>query len=809
MEDERRNNMREENLKPGDRLNLYALFFKYLAYWPWFVAGVCICCFSMLLFIFYTAPVYKITSSVLIKVADQQNGPMNGMMTATMGQDLGMFSMTSNFENEIAILQSRTLIRKVVCDLNLYTNVEEERFWGYNMPLYKNTPINVYMTPQEADLLGSEVKLRLEYLKNGQLIVNSEYSYRNKYGKEIEVEDTKTFDSLPAIYPTQVGVISFTRNDSVEILSEDGNALLVAYINSPTEIADEYLEDLTLKPASKTTTIAQLSLKNDLKERGTDFINYLIKYYNQDANDEKNEVAQKSAEFIEERIGIINQELSSTETLLVDFKQRSGLTNLTNDTQIALQESSKYEQQRMANATQIRLVQFLKNYINDPVNANEIVPANVGLEDVELGSVINRYNDMLIERKRLLRTSSENNPAVINLNAGIEAMYQNVKTAVNNVLKGLQITQTDLERQTRKFESRISQVPQDEKEFLTISRQQEIKASLYTMLLQKREENAITLASTATNGRIIEDVLADRKPVFPRKLLFMAGAFLLGLFIPAGLVYLREFFRYKIECNDDVKAVTDIPVIGEILWEKRKSIGGIVLKENRNGIMEECFRGLRTNLLFMLEPKDKVILVTSTMPGEGKSFISGNLAVSLAFLGKKVLIIGMDVRKPGLNKVFKLSHSSKGFTNYLGDPENVCLLDLILRSEICDRLDILVGGTIPPNPTELVARNLLDTAIEQLKERYDYIILDTAPIAMVTDTALIARVADLGIYVCRMDVTPKESFAYINQLSDRKKFPKLACVINGIDMSKRKHNYNYVYGKKYGYGKGGNYQYGY
>lgn len=808
MMDERVNNMREGAQEAEGKLNLYALFFKYLAYWPWFAAGVCVCCLGMLLFIFYTAPVYKITSSVLIKVTDQNNSPMNGMMNA-MGQDLGMFSMTNNFENEIAILQSRTLIRKVVCDLNLYTNVEEERLWGYNTPLYKNTPIQVYMTPQEADHLGSAIELRLEYEKNGRLTVEAEYSYMDKYGKEIEVEDTKKFDSLPAIYPTEVGVISFMRNDSVEILSEDGNIRLAAYIEAPTEVANDYLDNLTLKPASKTTTIAQLSLKNNLKERGEDFINHLIKYYNQDANDEKNEVAQKSAEFIEERIGIINQELSSTETQLVDFKQRSGLTNLTNDTQIALQESSKYEQQRMANATQIRLVQFLKNYINDPANANEIVPANVGLEDVELGSVIDRYNDMLIERKRLLRTSSENNPAVINLNAGIEAMFQNVKTAVNNVLKGLQITQADLERQTRKFESRISQVPQDEKEFLTISRQQEIKASLYTMLLQKREENAITLASTATNGRIIEDVLADRKPVFPRRLLFMAGAFILGLLIPAGLVYLREFFQYKIESSEDVKEITDVPVVGEIPLEKEKRSGGIVLKENRNNIMEECFRGLRTNLLFMLEPKDQVILVTSTMPGEGKSFIAGNLAVSLAFLGKKVLIVGLDIRKPGLNKIFNLSHSSQGITNYLGDPEQVSLFDLIQPSAVSDRLDILVGGTIPPNPTELVARNTLDGAINQLKERYDYIVLDTAPIAMVADTALIARVADLGIYVCRMDVTPKESLSYINQLYTNHKFTKIACAINGIDMSKRKHSYGYTYGKKYGYGKGGTYRYGY
>lgn len=792
-----------------DKENLYALFFKYYAYWPWFVTSVCVCCLAMFLFICYVAPIYKISSSVLIKVSDSKQAPMSlNSETVTIGQDFGLFSMTNNFDNEVEILLSRTLVHKVVCDLNLYINVEEQKLWGYNVPLYKNTPINIYMTPQEADNLETEVKLHLKYLKNGKLYVESEYTYKDKYGKEQDVEEEKVFNSLPAIYPTPVGTISFKRNEAVEILSEDGNIDLMAYINAPTEIADNYLEHyLAIEPASKTTTIAKVEFRNTVKERGVDFINCLIDNYNKDANDEKNEVAQKSAAFIEERIDIINQELSTTETELVDFKQRSGLTDLSNDAQMALEESSKYEQQRIANATQIRLVNYIKSYIDDPENAYEVIPVNIGLEDVDLNTVIVRYNDLIIERKRLLRTSSPSNPAVVNVNSSLDAMFQNVQTTIQSVIRSLQITQEDLDRQTRKFENQINKVPQNEKEFLTISRQQEIKATLYTMLLQKREENAITLASTATNGRIIENALPEKIPVFPRKILFMIGAFIVGLGIPAVYVFSRDFFKYKIETSDEVKKITGVSNLCEIPYEKQpKGVVGPVVKRDRNGIMEEAFRKLRTHLLLMMTATDKVVLVTSSMPSEGKTFIASNLAVSLSLLKRKVLIVGLDIRNPQLSKVFNLSSVSLGITNYLENPEHVNLSDLIQHSDVYKGLDILISGTIPPNPTELLAGEKFSDTIKSLREYYDYIILDTAPVSLVTDTSIIGLAADVGVYVCRMDFSPKENLQDMHILREQCSLTKLICAINGVELNSRKHKYQYKYGKRYGYGS---YHYGY
>lgn len=793
-------NFNEQNSE--ETINLYAIFFKYLAYWPWFVISVIGCMILAFLFLRYQQPVYNITAAVLIKEEEQKGGNSASSPLAAI-QDLGMFSMTNNFDNEVEILHSRTLIKKAVNELRLYTNLAEYRMTGYNIPLYRTSPVNVFMTPEEADKLEAPVKLKMKYTLDGKLSVHVKYVINEDEEEEME----KEFDHLPAILPTPVGVINFSKNDSLpEPMKEDMR--LVAYISSPTVTAQDYMENLTVEATSKTTTIAQISVQNTDKQRGIDFVNCLVAFYNRDANDEKNEVAQKTAEFIEERISIINRELGTAETELADFKQRSGLTDLTSDAKLALEESSKYGQQRMENATQIQLVEFLRNYINDPKNNDEVIPSNVGLQDQNLTSAIDQYNAMIVERNRLLRTSSESNPAVINMNTGIEAMRHSVQTTVESVLKGLNIAKTDIERQARKFEGRISNAPIQEKEFLSIARQQEIKAALYTMLLQKREENALTLAATANNGRIIEDALADKKPVSPKKKIIALAALIIGLGIPVGIVYLRDLLKYKIENREDVEHITDVPILAELPRCKKPEKGAVVVRENKNDIMEETFRGLRTNLLFMLGEGQKVILFSSTQPGEGKSFVAGNTAVSLAFLGKKTIIVGMDIRKPGLNKVFNLSRRAEGITNYLADPEHVNLFDMIQNSDISPNLDILPGGPVPPNPTELVARDVLDRAIEQLKQRYDYIILDTAPIAMVTDTAIIGRVANLCVYVCRADVTPKAGYRYINVLRDEKKFPKLATVINDIDMSKRKNSYGYEYGAKYGYG-GKAYGYGY
>ena len=470
--------------------------------------------------------------------------------------------------------------------------------------------------------------------------------------------------------------------------------------------------------------------------------------------------------------------------------------------------TAEREKKRVENQTQINLVMDLQRYMKG--NEYEVLPSNIGLQDAASAGAIDRYNQMLVERKRLLRTSTENNPTIINLDTSIRAMRTNVQATLDATLKGLQITKEDLAREASRYSRRINDAPTQERQFVSIARQQEIKSGLYLMLLQKREENAITLAATANNAKIIDEALADDNPISPKKTIVYLAALVLGVGLPVGVIYLIGLTKFKIEGRADVEKLTSLPVVGDIPLADEKS-GSIAVFENQNNLMSETFRNVRTNLQFILENGKNVILVTSTISGEGKSFVSSNLAISLSLLGKKVVIVGLDIRKPGLNKVFNLSRKEHGITQFLTNP-TVDLMDLVQPSDINKNLFILPGGTVPPNPTELLARGGLEKAIETLKANFDYVILDTAPVGMVTDTLLIGRVADLSVYVCRADYTHKAEFTLINELAENNKLPNLCIAVNGLDLNSRKYGYYYgygKYGKYYGYGKRYGYGYGY
>lgn len=725
----------------------------------------------------------------------------------SLGLD-GMISSSQNIDNEIEVLRSKTIVKEVVEDLGLYISyTDEDEFPSRNM--YKTSPVQVSLTPQEADLLEEPMIVKMALQPQGSMDVT------------VKIDDDeyqKHFEKLPAVFPTDKGTLAFFLTpDSVlssKRTSEETTNLekttrnITATINKPLTVAKWCCKNMTIEPTSKTTSVAVISLKNSNVQRGKDFINKLLEMYNINTNNDKNEVAQKTAEFINERIGIISKELGSTEKDLESFKRGAGITDLTSDAQIALTGSAEYEKKRVENQTQINLLQDLQKYMQN--EGYEVLPSNIGLQDLNLAAAINRYNDVLVERKRLLRTSTENNPTIINLDTSISAMKENVQVSLDRVLRGLFITKADLDREASRYSRRISEAPGQEREFVSIARQQEIKAGLYLMLLQKREENAITLAATANNAKIIDEAIADDAPVAPRSKITYLIALILGVGIPVGVIYLLELTKFKIEGRADVEKLTSAPIVGDIPLTDEKQ-GAIAVFENQNNLMSETFRNVRTNLQFMLGNGKKVILVTSTVSGEGKSFISGNLAISLSLLGKKVVIVGLDIRKPGLNKVFNISKREQGITQYLANPEKN-LMDLVQLSDVSKNLYILLGGTVPPNPTELLARDGLDKAIETLKKNFEYVILDTAPVGMVTDTLLIGRVADLSVYVCRADYTRKNEYTLINELIDGNKLPNLCTVINGLDLKKRKYGYYYgygKYGKYYGYGKRYGYGYGY
>ena len=790
-----------------ENIDVKELLFKYLIHWPWFVGAVIACLIAAWAYLYMSTPVYNISATVLIK--DDKKGGGAGMSTEleNLGLD-GLISSSQNIDNEIEVLRSKTIAKEVVEDLGLYISyTDKDEFPSRN--IYKTSPVQVSLTPQEADLLEKPMIVEMALQPQGGMDVNV------KIGDD---EFQKHFEKLPAVFPTDRGTLAFFLTpDSISSSkrtleettdSEKTTRNITATINKPLAVAKAYCKNMTIEPTSKTTSVAVISLKNSNVQRGKDFINKLLEMYNINTNNDKNEVAQKTAEFINERISIISKELGSTEKDLESFKRGAGITDLTSDAQIALTGSAEYEKKRVENQTQINLLQDLQKYMQN--EGYEVLPSNIGLQDLNLAAAINRYNDVLVERKRLLRTSTENNPTIINLDTSISAMKENVQVSLDRVLRGLFITKADLDREANRYSRRISEAPGQEREFVSIARQQEIKAGLYLMLLQKREENAITLAATANNAKIIDDAIADEAPVSPKGKMIYLIALVLGVGIPVGVIYLLELTKFKIEGRSDVEKLTSVPIVGDIPLTDEKQ-GAIAVFENQNNLMSETFRNIRTNLQFMLENDKKVILVTSTVSGEGKSFISGNLAISLSLLGKKVVIVGLDIRKPGLNKVFNIPRKEVGITQYLANPEKN-LMDLVQLSDVSKNLYILLGGTVPPNPTELLARDGLDKAIETLKKNFDYVILDTAPVGMVTDTLLIGRVADLSVYVCRADYTHKNEYTLINELAEKDKLPNLCTVINGLDLKRRKYGYYYgygKYGKYYGYGKRYGYGYGY
>lgn len=798
MIDERKDKLGEQS---EEQVNIQELLFRYLIHWPWFVVSIIICIACAWGYLRLTTPIYNISATVLIKDEKKGGGASMSSDLEKMGLE-GFVSSSSNVDNEIEVLRSKSLAREVVNNLGLFvTYMDEDEF--PSKELYHTSPVLVSLTHQEADKLPGRMEINMILQPTGALGVQITVG---------EKEYRKQFDKLPAVFPTDEGTIAFfANNDTLSAVCPENitkERHITAFINRPFSVLKEYVSSLSIAPTSKTTSIVVISLENTNTRRGRDYINKLLEMYNINANNDKNEVAQKTAEFIDERIGIISKELGSTEQDLENFKRSAGITDLSSEAQIALTGNAEYEKKRVENQTQINLVMDLQRYMKG--NEYEVLPSNIGLQDAASAGAIDRYNQMLVERKRLLRTSTENNPTIINLDTSIRAMRTNVQATLDATLKGLQITKEDLAREASRYSRRINDAPTQERQFVSIARQQEIKSGLYLMLLQKREENAITLAATANNAKIIDEALADDNPISPKKMLVYLAALVLGVGLPVGVIYLIGLTKFKIEGRADVEKLTSLPVVGDIPLADEKT-GSIAVFENQNNLMSETFRNVRTNLQFMLENGKNVILVTSTISGEGKSFISANLAISLSLLGKKVVIVGLDIRKPGLNKVFNIPKKEHGITQYLTNT-TANLMDFVQPSDINKNLFILPGGTVPPNPTELLARGGLEKAIETLKANFDYVILDTAPVGMVTDTLLIGRVADLSVYVCRADYTHKAEFTLINELAENNKLPNLCIAVNGLDLNSRKYGYYYgygKYGKYYGYGKRYGYGYGY
>ena len=805
-------NININNFEEEGGFDIKSILMKLLFNWKWIIASIIVCLCGAYIHLQKQTPVYRIQATVMIN--DEQKGSFQNQMQ-TLQQDFGIMSTTGGLDNELEVLRSKSVIKQAVLDLELYTRYSiDHGFFKPTSTLYGAYPIKVTLNGDDLERLNTAATFTITQPDETSCAI-SYHRYDKEKGEIVEVKEE--IKSLPCTLNTHIGRLVLTKG---ELPALAPTKELIVTIIPPIVAAKSCLGALSIAPTSKTTSVANISYLDVNKRRGVDFVNQLIIAYNRENNNDKNFVALKTEEFIGRRLEKVAAELDEAEEQMAQYKRSAGLTNLSSDAQRVMQGSSEYEKQHAEIVTQMKLISFLHDYVNNPQNKLQPIPANVGLTDQSLTALIERYNELVVERSNLLRTASESNPTVIEITAIADLMASTIKASIGTLQSSFEIRKKDFERQAKKYDSKLDNAPTQEKILAGYERQLEVKSGLYMMLLQKREENSIALAATADNAKIIDAALANDAPVSPNRRMIWLIALAIGTAFPIAIIYLLELFRYKIEGRNDLEKLTKLPVLGDVPVSNGTKNGthNIVVSENSNDLMAETFRGIRTNLQFILDsPDKKIIQFTSSTAGEGKTFVSSNLAVSMALLGKKVLLVGLDIRKPRLAEMFDLADRRKGITLFLsGDANNrTGLFEQIMPSGVNENLDILPAGIIPPNPAELLSRKNLDRAMDYLKEVYDYIILDTAPVGLVTDTLIMSRVTDATVYICRADYTPKSNMELVNSLCKEGKLKNLSIVLNGIDMSKKKYGYYYGYGKygkyrRYGYGKYGRYgQYGY
>lgn len=780
-------------------INFQTIYTAVILHWKWFVLSLIICMGCAMIYLRYKTPVYQAYAKLLIKDDDSRGrGGKSGVLTTS---NLGIMSNSTGIDNEMEILSSLSIAQQAVRDLKLYVNYSLEGKVKDHL-IYNSEPISVDLDPSHLEKLNYPISLEINR-KGSSYTVTGEY-LNPKTGVTNSIE--KTITSFPTRIDTKTGIITLQSNGDRGLLPE-GRALKVTIL-SPKSVAAKYAGSLSVSQTSKTTTIAELVLKDESPQRAVDYLRQLAICYNRQANEDKNEIAVRTEEFINGRLEKINAELGSTEGSLEEYKKRNNMVELKMNAAQAVQNQDVYSQKLAEANTQMALLNSISEYLNDPSNKYQTLPSNVGLSDASATSLIDKYNDIVITRNRLLRSASESSPTVTPLTAQLDDLTSSIKRAMIQARKSMEIERNNIANMYGRYASQTNATPEQERILTQIGRQQDVKSGLYLMLLQKREENSISLAATADKGKLIDDPQYMGK-VSPKSSMIMLIALILGLAIPAGVIFIVNFMRYKIEGHDDVAKLTSLPILADIAVasETAKTKADIVVHENQNNQMEEVFRSLRTNLQFIMAENEKVVLFTSSTSGEGKTFTAANLAVSFALLDKKVVLVGLDIRKPRLAELFEINDHQHGITNLLTQPDPTAadVKKQILKSGISNNLDILMAGPIPPNPAELVARKSLDQVIDILKETYDYVLIDSAPVGLVTDTLQIGRVANATVFLCRADYTPKEAFGYINDLAKEKKLPNMCVVINGIDMSKKKYGYYYGYGKYGKYGRYGRY----
>ncbi|MDR0988794.1 MAG: polysaccharide biosynthesis tyrosine autokinase [Prevotellaceae bacterium] len=764
-----------ENEQGQETIDLLEVFYKLAAHWKWFLIATIVALLGAYLYVRFSTPVYQATASIVVKDTEGGAGKDFDQLFESMGAG-SLLPNDARIEDEMEILQSRSILTEVVNNMVLHTAYFQTD--GLFEKQLFAPPIKAVLDAESMDTLRGTLQMEIK-LDDG------------RYKVESRLDDetlTTDFADFPAFFKTPAGWCTIYLQPEAKLTSS-----MRVLISRPSDVARGYSRNLSVSTTTKKTSIINLTYKDSNKRRAKEFLAELIKVYNDEAIGDKNKVTGNTLRFLEDRLDSISHELGFVERRIEQYKENQNLSDLKVNMGLDLTTNNEYEKQLLEVETQLNMTTYIYNFLMDQKNQFSLAPINTGVADTELSAIIGEYNKEVLERERLLHTVKADNPAMVNQNIKVEALRRNVLSSVTSVKDGLNISRENLVRKTRYFNSRIGNIPKQEREFNNIDRQQQIKASLYLMLLEKREQAAISLAATMDKARIIDAPLTADIPVAPRRMLIYAGTLLLLWLLTAAYILFGKMFNTKIISLSEVEN-TQIPVMGVIPIEEE----GLGVAEGQNGFIEESFRRLRTNLRFMTDGGDKKsILVTSTTSGEGKSYVSINLAMTLALLGKKVLLVGLDVRKPRLSSHFHLDNSV-GMTSYLSGTQTE-LEKVIQPSGVNPQLFVTVAGPVPPNPAELLERSRLEDAFAYFRQQFDYIVVDSAPVGLVSDTITLSRVTDFTLFVCRINYSQKGALMDIKEYKQSGQLGNVALVVNGGNLAEKKYGYGYKYGYRYNY----------
>lgn len=767
-----------------ESINFNQVVEKYLKHLKWFIISVTLILVVAFFKLRYTYPSYNITSKILIK--EKEKG--NSINDLAAFENLGLFgNSNSSLENEIQILKSRTLMENVVRELKLNITyfiddspLKQEQYLNFPLTLLSgNTEgklLEVISTDFEIEILS---KKRFNFIQfNGERINNR--SFGQAFKANIGNVDRTILESI---------IIEYNDDYEFDLVG----AKIIVRVRSIESMVNQYMSILEIEPVNeRMSNVLILSINNSKKEKGIALLNNLVEQFNADGINDNNMVSQATTDFLDLRIGLLSTELVAIESTAEQFKRKNRMVDVGSGSNLFLESSTMNENDIVEANTQAQLTSYMLDELERSV-FGDLLPGNVGLADPSIVNMITEYNSLILQRNRVLKSSSTRNPIIVNIDSQLNVLKKNLVESLNNSNSTLKIKINSLNNQNQKINSRIAAVPKNEREFKDIVRQQETKNALYLFLLQKREESILSNAVSVEKAKIIDGAYSNGKPVSPKKMMFFLGAIIVGILIPFSIIYIKDMMDTKIHSEADVKRL-GIPFIGDVPFVKAKH--RTFVKDGDDSNIAEAFRFIRTNIHFMLDRIDqcKTIFITSTQSHEGKTSTAINLASSLSISGKKVLLVAMDLRAPKIDFYLKLE-SRLGVTNFIKD-DDLMISDIIDMNTNIRGLDLIQSGDIPPNPVELLMSKRVDEIFEYGRNNYDYVIVDSAPVGMVTDTIQISQHSDLTIYVIKANFLDKRMLHIPERLHKEGKLPNMTLLINGTDTSTSSYGYGYGYGQK-------------